>query len=98
MNMMKKITHLNEVYQYFDSLFEQDIDSDTLFASGYLRGFISLAATDFGDEEQLISNELIKAITDNLMRAKSELSPKDNVIVQNFWLKLQEAILIKPIN
>ncbi len=90
--MLKKLTILGEVYQYLDGLFEQDVDSDTLFASSYLLGFISLSAAEFGDENQLISRELIKAITEKLAQAKTELNPQDYVIVQNFWSTLQEAM------
>ena len=91
--MSVKLRSVNELYLYLDSLFEQDVDSDTLFASGYLRGFISLSATDFGDEQQLISAALIKIISEKLSQAKTELSPQDNAIVQNFWLDLQQAMI-----
>ena len=91
--MPVKLRSVNELYLYLDNLFEQDVDSDTLFASGYLRGFISLAATDFGDEQQLISAALIKLISEKLSQAKTELNPQDNVIVQNFWLDLQQAMI-----
>jgi len=91
-NMLKKLSTLSELYQHLDSLFDQDVDSDTLFASGYLRGFISLAATDGGDEQQLISASLIDSITERLADAKTELSPQDNVIVQSFWLALQQTM------
>ena len=77
------------LYAYLDSLFDQDVDADTLFASGYLRGFISLAATEFGDENQLITNTLVDTISKKLKQGKSELSPQDAAIVDNFWLKLQ---------
>jgi len=83
---------LAQLYQYLDNLFEQDIDSDTLFASGYLRGFIALAATDFGDEQQMLTKQLSQAVTDKIIAAKSELSPQDSVIVSNFWLDLQEKL------
>ena len=88
------ITSVNEIYQYLDSLFERDVDGDTLFASSYLRGFISLCATEFGDEQQTICTELLTAINQKLSQAKAELSPQDNVIVQNFWLALQNVIEI----
>ena len=86
------LTTLAQLYQYLDSLFEQDIDSDTLFASGYLRGFIALAATDFGDEQQLLTAQLIQEVSDKITAAKAELSPQDSVIVSNFWLNLQEKL------
>ncbi len=90
--MLKNLHTLSDLYQYLDSLFEQDIDSDTLFASGYLRGFISLAASNDSDEQQLISVSLINRVTEKLSQAKTELSPQDNAIVQNFWLALQQTI------
>ncbi len=90
--MLKELNTVSELYQYLDNLFDQDVDSDTLFASGYLRGFISLSATSFGDEQQLISTRLIEVISAKLALAKTELSPKDSVIVQNFWSTLKEVI------
>jgi hypothetical protein len=91
--MLEYLHTLRDLYPHLDNLLELDIDSDTLFASGYLRGFISLSATVFGDENQLISTGLIDAITDKLTQARAELSPQDNVIVQNFWLVLQGLML-----
>jgi len=92
--MTKPISTLSELYQYLDSLFDQETCSDTLFASGYLRGFISLSATEFGGEQQEISTILIQTITDNVAQAKMELSPQDNAIVQNFWTELQQLVSI----
>ena len=92
--MSESFSNLSELYQYLDSLFDQDVSSDTLFASGYLRGFISLSATDFGDEQQLISSALIQTITEKLAQAKTELSPQDFTIVSNFWLTLQTKLAI----
>jgi len=91
-NPQNMLTTLEQLYQYLDSLFEQDIDGDTLFASGYLRGFIALAATDFGDEQQVLTAELIQEVSDKITAAKAELSPQDSVIVSNFWLNLQERL------
>ncbi|TPH19207.1 YfcL family protein [Litorilituus lipolyticus] len=84
-----KIATVESLYHYLDSLFDQEVDDDTLFASGYIRGFISLAASQFGDEQQSISEELVNAIAKELHEAKKELSPQDSVIVQNFWQQLQ---------
>jgi len=86
------ITTLEQLYQYFDSLFEQDVNSDILFASGYVRGIIALVATNFGDEQQTLTIQLMKAVSDKIIAAKSELSPKDSVFVSNFWLNLQEKL------
>ena len=90
--MQEKLKTISDFYYYLDNLFDQDVDSDTLFASGYIRGFISVAAATGGDEEQLITPLLIDNISKRLADAKNELSPQDNVIVQNFWVVLQQAI------
>ena len=82
-----------DLYHFLDDLFEQDIDSDTLFAGGYIRGLSSLVATDFGDESQTLSPPLLGAITDKINEAKSELSPQDFAIVHNFWLVIQSNIV-----
>jgi len=93
-NTSKQLTTVVELYQYLDSLFEQDSDSDILFAGGYLRGFISLVATEYGDESQLISAELIEGVSNKLTQAKAELSPQDHAIVTNFWLMTQKRMLL----
>ncbi|MBL4823223.1 MAG: YfcL family protein [Colwellia sp.] len=91
--MLKNLHTVADLYQHLDSLFDQNIDSDTLFASSYLRGLFSSAASQFVDEQQQISAELIQTVTDKLATAKTELSPQDNAIVQNFWSVLQQAML-----
>lgn len=91
--MIKNLHTIADVYQYLDSLFDQDIDSDTLFASGYLRGLFSSAVSQFADEEQILSIAIIEDVNDKLAKTKTELNPQDNAIVQNFWLVLQQAIL-----
>jgi hypothetical protein len=88
----KPMITVADIYQYLDDLFDKDVDSDALFAGSYLRGFISLSATDFGDEQQLISAALLNVITENLQQAKSELNPQDYQVVQNFWISLTEMI------
>ena len=84
---------LEQLYLYLDSLFEQDVDSDTLFASGYLRGLIASAATDFVEEKKPVTPALIQGVSDKIRATKSELSPQDSVIVSNFWLSLQDKIV-----
>lgn len=88
-----KIENLTELYQYFDDLVCHDTDDDTLFASSYLRGFIALVASQFGDESQKLSTELFQAVSTELQQAKAELTPQDSVVVNNYWLKLQNTIL-----
>ena len=91
--MLKNLHTVADLYQHLDSLFDQDVDNDTLFASGYLRGLFSSAVSPTLGEQQNISAELIQSVTDKLAKAKTELSPQDNAIVQNFWLALQQAML-----
>lgn len=90
----KQLITIADFYQYLDALFELDSDSDTLFAGGYLRGFISLVATEFGDENQVISIALIEAVTKKASQVKTELSPQDYAIVTNFWLEIQKRIVL----
>ncbi|TMM42479.1 YfcL family protein [Colwellia ponticola] len=91
----KPLITVADFYHYLDALFELDSDSDTLFAGGYLRGFFSLVATDFGDESQVISAALVEAVTEKAKQAKLELSPQDYAIVTNFWLATQQRIVLQ---
>ena len=83
-----KFTNLSELYEYFDQLAMNDADADVLFASSYIRGFISLAAANFGDDSQTLSDELAGQISSQIAEAKSELSPQDQAIVNNYWQQL----------
>jgi hypothetical protein len=91
--MLKKLHTVADLYQHLDSLFDQDIDNDTLFASGYLRGLFSSAVSPTLGEQQEMSVELTQTVTDKLAKARTELSPQDNAIVQNYWLVLQQSML-----
>ncbi|MDT0602698.1 MULTISPECIES: YfcL family protein [Thalassotalea] len=86
--------NLQALYQYFDELVAEEADSDTLFASSYIRGFIALVAAQFGDENQVISVELCDRVSEELSKAKTELTPQDNAIVNNYWLSLQKTLLV----
>jgi YfcL protein len=79
---------LTDLYDYFDHLFDQDTSADTLFASSYVRGFIAVAAVDFGDDSQVLSLSLYQMVSDNIQQAKTELSPQDSAIVAKFWQQL----------
>ncbi|MCJ8320401.1 MAG: YfcL family protein [Colwellia sp.] len=76
---------LANLYQYFDELAEQDADSDILFASSYIRGFIGIAAGDFGDEQQTLSLPLAENVSGKLHEARTELTPQDRAIVNGYW-------------
>lgn len=85
-----KINTLADLYQYFDQLVEQDAESDILFASSYLRGFIALSASDFGDESQSLSKILAESISEKLYQARAELTPDDRALVNKYWQGLSE--------
>ncbi|OUS25423.1 hypothetical protein A9Q98_12650 [Thalassotalea sp. 42_200_T64] len=70
--------------KYFDSILELDND-DLLFASSYLRGFIEVAAVDFGDDQQLLCQNLAALISQQLVDASAELTVDDKTHVDDFW-------------
>ncbi|SKC33077.1 YfcL family protein [Photobacterium piscicola] len=72
-------------------LIDDNIDTatdDELFAGGYLRGHISLAAADC--EQQGIDDiaQIQQKVKQSLLDAKSELSPSDWLLVQQYSDKL----------
>jgi|TARA_B110000091_G_scaffold51869_1_gene57092 hypothetical protein len=79
---------LAKLYQYFDDLAEQETSSDELFASSYIRGFIGLSASEFGDEQQTLSIALANTVSEKLYDARAELTPQDRVIVNQYWQEL----------
>jgi len=89
----KSFESIAELYLFLDSLFDQDNSDDQLFASSYLRGFISISVIEFGDESQALSPELATSIDEKLQAARTELSPQDRQIVQDYWLELREAFI-----
>jgi hypothetical protein len=87
----KSFENLTALYQFLDNLFDQEVSDDDLFASSYLRGFISLSASEFGDESQLLSTGLALSIDEKIQAARTELSPEDRKIVQDYWQALKET-------
>lgn len=81
---------LTVLWQYFDELISLDND-DVLFASSYVRGFLSVAAVEFGDDEQSLCRELYQQVSIELEQAKSELSNLDHEIVNTFWYSLESV-------
>ena len=79
---------LAKLYQYFDDLAEQETSSDELFASSYIRGFIGLSASEFGDEQQTLSIALANTVSEKLYDARAELTLQDRVIVNQYWQEL----------
>jgi hypothetical protein len=89
----KSFESIAELYLYLDSLFDRDNSDDQLFASSYLRGFISISVIEFGDESQALSPELATSIDAKLQAARTELSPQDRQIVQDYWVGLREVFV-----
>ncbi|MFT6902424.1 MAG: hypothetical protein ACJAXS_002634 [Colwellia sp.] len=89
----KSFENIAEFYLYLDNLFDEDISDDQLFASSYLRGFISLSVIEFGDESQVLSPALATSIDEKLQAARTELSPQDRKIVQDYWLDLKQSFV-----
>jgi len=87
----KSFENLAALYLFLDNLFDQEPSDDQLFASSYLRGFISLSASEFGDESQALSPEFAASVDDKLQAARTELTPQDRKIVQDYWLELKQA-------
>ena len=83
--------NLTALYKSFDELAEQDADSDILFATSYIRGFISLAACEYGGEDQVLTQKLADDISEKLQAARTELSPQDKVIVNQYWESLKTS-------
>jgi len=86
-----QIENLTALYHYLDQQVAQDVSADELFAGSYLRGFISLAGSEFGDESQALTQALADNISEKLQAARTELSPQDRQIVQDYWQHLQVA-------
>ncbi|GAA5131428.1 YfcL family protein [Thalassotalea piscium] len=86
-----KFENLTQLYQHLDDLVANEASDDELFASSYLRGFISLAASQYGDESQVLSQELAIDISEKLQSARTELSPDDRAIVKQYWAELSQA-------
>lgn len=77
------------------ALIDERIESasdDELFAGGYLRGHISLAAAACEDAGIDELSELKLCIEKSLEEARSELAPSDRVIVLQLWETLQSQV------
>ncbi|MEC6798292.1 YfcL family protein [Photobacterium sp. S4TG1] len=82
---------IHDYEQKLLQLIDDNIDSatdDELFAGGYLRGHISLAAADC--EQQAIDDIIVmqQKVKQSLWDARSELSPSDWLLVQQYSDKL----------
>ncbi|HIF9075030.1 TPA: YfcL family protein [Photobacterium damselae] len=76
-----------KLLQYIDDSIDTATD-DELFAGGYLRGHISLAAAEC-EASGIDDIEVMKAkIVADIDKARSELSPQDYVLVQSYTNEL----------
>ncbi|HIF9170850.1 TPA: YfcL family protein [Photobacterium damselae] len=76
-----------KLLQYIDDSIDTATD-DELFAGGYLRGHISLAAAEC-EASGIDDIEVMKAkIIADIDKARSELSPQDFVYVQEYITRL----------
>lgn len=82
------------ILEYEEKLLEmidasvESASDDELFAGGYLRGHISLAAATCEASGIDDLNGFSEAINKSLHEARSELSPADQVVVNDLWQQL----------
>jgi hypothetical protein len=91
LELSMQFENLTALYHYLDEQVAQDVSADELFAGSYLRGFISLAGSEFGEESQALTKALADSISEKLQAARTELNPQDRQIVQDYWQYLQTA-------
>ena len=80
-----------KILTLMDEMVSQASD-DELFASGYLRGHISLAAAECEqnniDDLAALKMGVLQSLKDNA----NELNPADQALVRGFWLELQNRV------
>ncbi|MDD1792406.1 YfcL family protein [Enterovibrio makurazakiensis] len=77
-----------KILDLIDAMVETASD-DELFASGYLRGHISLAAADC-EQDGIDCIDMLKQRVDGSLKDNAnELTPADQVLVANLWSNLQ---------
>ena len=91
LELSMQFENLTALYHFLDEQVTQDVSGDELFAGSYLRGFISLAGSEYGDESQVLTQTLAINISEKLQLARTELTPQDHQIVQDYWLRLKTA-------
>lgn len=74
-----------------DDMVEHASD-DELFASGYLRGHLTLSVADLDEDEVHNADALYRNVTQSLETAigAGELSPRDQALVKEMWDKLYQ--------
>lgn len=79
-----------------DDMVESASD-DELFASGYLRGHLTVAVAELEESGEHTADALKKQVQLGLDKAilAGELSPRDRVLVFDMWESLYQATLPK---
>lgn len=77
-----------------DDMVESASD-DELFASGYLRGHLTVAVAEAEENGEHTAEALKIRVQDGLDKAirAGELSPRDQLLVQGMWENLYQASL-----
>jgi len=89
--------NLSSLYQFLDDICIKEVPSehyslaDELFATSYIRGFVTLAAAEYGDDSQVLTKVLGDDISKQIKAAKSELTPQDQYIINQYWQELKKA-------
>ena len=78
-----------KILDLIDAMVETASD-DELFASGYLRGHVSLAAADCEQDGIEEVSALKVRVDESLKENSNELNPSDQVLVANLWALLQQ--------
>ncbi|ENP8456999.1 TPA: YfcL family protein [Photobacterium damselae] len=76
-----------KLLQYIDDSIDTATD-DELFAGGYLRGHISLAAAECEANQDIRLSSMIEKVEQSLLDTKQELSPFDYTLVVEMWNRI----------
>ncbi|MBU4683224.1 YfcL family protein [Cedecea davisae] len=81
----------SRILALIDGMVEHASD-DELFASGYLRGHLTLAVAEVENGDDHSSQALHVVVTDSLHKAiqAGELSPRDQALVLDMWDNLYQ--------
>ncbi|RUO34470.1 YfcL family protein [Aliidiomarina soli] len=84
--------NLDELLEQIEPVFDDvviDGSDDELFASGYLRGHFDLVAAQLSLQGEQQGDSLWPALEKAIADASHELTPADQIHVENLYLKLR---------
>ncbi|HAU4328839.1 YfcL family protein [Citrobacter freundii] len=86
----------SRILALIDDMVEHASD-DELFASGYLRGHLTLAVAELDGGEDHSAEALYANVTSSLEKAigAGELSPRDQALVKEMWDALFQKATVK---